>query len=98
MMLRDAPVAVVIPTFWPLIAPSTMGCPRVERTGHSAIFASVQFAAVAAAATSRISKAPATTSAGNEPRIERCDLIDKGLPVPASRSPDGRCGVDWPSD
>src|SRR4030095_17150534 len=88
MMLREAPVSVIIPTFWPLIAPSTIGAPVPGRTCHSAIFARVQFAGVAATTLAGISNAPTTASAGNEARIERCEVIETdfraGDPITAS--------------
>ena len=42
-----APVSIPMPTFWPLIAPSTTTCPREDRTGHSATRTSVHFAGAA---------------------------------------------------
>ena len=42
-----APVSIPMPTFWPLIAPSTTTCSREDRTGHSATRTSVHFAGAA---------------------------------------------------
>src|SRR5438552_18726540 len=48
MMLRAAPVSSMTPICCPLIAPSTTGWPRGERTAHSAIRTNVHLPGSAA--------------------------------------------------